>query len=186
MIENHLKGKGIIDLDIYLVRHAEAIERTEGLDDELRYLTRKGRIQAAKQAKNLKKKIRPELIVTSPLVRAVQTAELLALKVGKGIVVTAHSCLGTDAEAEQVIDMINDLSKLKSIMLVGHEPQLSRVAALLLGFEHVAPLHKGGCMALSWKPKKCYSNAIFKWYTINGKKLATTARKVRIRKTSRG
>jgi len=168
-------------LEIYLVRHAEALERKEGLADELRHLTLKGRKQAAKQAKRLKKKLRPELIITSPLVRAVQTAELLALQVGKKAVVRADACLAGDVEAEQLQDMIRDLGALKSVMLVGHEPQLSRVAALLLGCEHVSPLEKGSCLALAWQPEKQDSHAVFSWYAGKGKKLVSSARKALVR-----
>ncbi len=169
-------------MEIYLVRHAEALERSEGLADELRHLTPKGRKQAAKQAKRLKKKLRPELIITSPLVRAVQTAELLAQQLGKKAVVRADACLAGDDEAEQVQDMIRKLGALKSVMLVGHEPQLSSVAALLLGCEHISPLQKGSCLALSWQPDKQDNHALFKWYAGNGKKPASSARKALIRK----
>jgi phosphohistidine phosphatase len=169
-------------VEIYLVRHAEALERREGLEDSLRHLTLKGRRQAAKQARRLKKnKVRPELIMTSPIVRAVQTSELLALQVGKGSVIAAHSSLAYDAEAEGVLKMIREAGKLKSLMLVGHEPQLSRVAAFLLGFEHIAPLQKGSCLALSWKPEKEGSHAVFQWYAAAGKKLVTSARKALVR-----
>lgn len=177
-----LTKKGEIQMEIYLVRHAEALEQKEGLADAVRHLTRRGRKQAVKQAKRLKKrKVRPELIITSPLVRAVQTAELLATELSKDALVAAHSCLTGEADAAAVIAMLCDAGKLKSVMLVGHEPQLSRVAAQLQGYEHVAPLQKGSCMALSWKPEKQGTSAIFQWYAVSGKKLVTSAGKARTR-----
>lgn len=169
-------------MEIYLVRHAEALERKEGLTDEVRHLTRRGRKQASKQAKRLKKrKVRPDLIITSPLVRAVQTAELLAAELDKDTAVMAQLCLSGAADAETVVTMLREAGKLKSIMVVGHEPQLSRVAALLQGYEHVAPLQKGSCLALSWKPEKQDAPAVFRWYAVSGKKLITSARKTRVR-----
>jgi phosphohistidine phosphatase SixA len=66
-------------------------------------------------------------------------------------------------------------------MLVGHEPQLSALAAQLLGYEHVAPLAKGSCMALSWRPDKSERSAAFNWYAESGKKLITSARKALVR-----
>jgi len=168
-------------MDIYLVRHAEALERKEGLADEVRHLTRRGRKQAAKQARRMKKnKVRPELILTSPLVRAVQTAELLAAEIGQGAVVAAHPSLAFDADAAAVVTMLREAGKLQSVMLVGHEPQLSAVAALLLGYEHIAPLAKASCLALSWKPGK-QKSASFSWYAVSGKKLITSARKALVR-----
>lgn len=169
-------------MEIYLVRHAEALERTEGHADELRHLTRRGRKQASKQARRLKKrKVRPELIVTSPLVRAVQTAELLAAELGKDASVAAHPCLSGEVDAEAVVTMLRESGKLKAIMLVGHEPQLSRLAARLQGYEHVAPLEKASCLALAWKPEKPEHPALFHWYAVSGKKLVTSAGKTRSR-----
>lgn len=170
-------------MDIYLVRHAEALERKQGLADEVRHLTQKGRKQAAKQAKRLKKlKVKPELVISSPLVRAVQTAELLAAEVGRGAIVAAHASLLSDADPETVVTTIREAGALKSLLLVGHEPQLSRVAALLLGYEQVAPLQKGSCLALSWKPEKKEDHARFEWYAACGKKPVSSARKALARR----
>lgn len=169
-------------MQIYLVRHAEALERQEGLADEVRHLTRRGRKQAVKQARRLKKnKVRAELIISSPMVRAVQTAELLAVEIGKDAVVAAHPSLALEADAAAVVTMIREAGKLKSLVLVGHEPQLSAVAAQLLGYEHVAPLAKGSCLALSWRPEKQDRLATFDWYAVSGKKLVTSARKALVR-----
>jgi phosphohistidine phosphatase len=169
-------------MQLYLVRHAEAVERSEGLAEELRHLTRRGRKQAAKLAKRLKKtKVRPGLIITSPLVRAVQTAELLAIDIGKDTVVVADACLAADTDPTAVADLLRGAATGMSIMLVGHEPQLSALAAQLLGYEHVAPLAKGSCMALSWRPDKSERSAAFNWYAESGKKLITSARKALVR-----
>lgn len=169
-------------MDIYLVRHAEAIERKEGLAEELRHLTAKGRRQAANLAKRLKKKMRTAAIITSPLVRAVQTAELLALQVDKKAVVCADACLVGDGEASQVLEMISKLGTLKSVILVGHEPQLSSLGARLLGCKQISPLQKGSCLALSWQPEKQDKHALFKWYAGNGKKTVRSAKKALARK----
>ncbi len=170
-------------MEIYLVRHAEALERREGLAEEVRHLTAKGRKQAAKQARRLKKaKVRPDLIMTSPFVRAVQTAELLAAQIGKDAVVAAHGCLSIDVEPEEGIKMIRSSGKLKSIMLVGHEPHLSKLAAAMLGYEQVSPLHKGGCLAISWNSEKTDNHASFNWYLQCGRKMQKSARKALARK----
>jgi phosphohistidine phosphatase len=169
-------------MQLYLVRHTEAIERSEGLAEELRHLTRRGRKQAAKQAKRLKKnRLRPGLIITSPLIRAVQTAELLAVDIGKETVVAADACLAAGADTDAVMTLLRGAANKMSIMLVGHEPQLSALAAQLLGYEHVAPLAKGSCLALSWRPDKPERPAAFDWYIEPGKKLVTSARKALLR-----
>ena len=99
-------------MELYLVRHAEAQERTENLVDDLRHLTRRGRKQAAKLGRRLKKnRVRPALIITSPLVRAVQTAELLAAELGTNILVTAHAGLSGTADATEVAELLRELPK---------------------------------------------------------------------------
>lgn len=169
-------------MQLFLVRHAEAVEQGEGLADELRHLTRRGRKQAVKQARRFKKgKLRLELLITSPLVRAVQTAELLAAEIGKDRVVAAEASLSAGADATAVITLLRGVAARKSVMLVGHEPQLSTLAAQLLGYEHVAPLAKASCLALSWRPDKQDRSATFDWYAEAGKKLITSARKALVR-----
>ncbi len=171
-------------MNIYLVRHAEALEPREGMADELRHLTGSGRKLAAKQARRLKKlKVRPDLIITSPRVRAVQTAELLAAQVGRDAVVAAHPSLTGEADPEETVRLLREAGKLHAILLVGHEPHLSRVAAQLLGLEHSSPLHKGACLALRWKPEKQDHFAQFSWYAAGGKKLVTTPRKALARQS---
>ncbi len=169
-------------MEIYLVRHAEALDATEGLADELRYLTRRGRKDAAKLARRLKKHhVRPGRIISSPLVRAVQTAELLAAEIGSDTLVTATVALSPGASAEALMALICQTDTPKSLLLVGHEPQLSHLAALLLGFEHIAPLAKGSCLALSVKPDQADKRAAFNWYAPVGGKLVTSQRKALIR-----
>lgn len=169
-------------MEIYLVRHAEALDATEGLADELRHLTRRGRKDAAKLARRLKRHgVRPGLIISSPLIRAVQTAELLAAKIGRGTLVTATAALSPGAAVEALMAIIRQADRPKSILCVGHEPQLSQLAALLLGFEHIAPLTKGGCLALSVKPDRTGRHAAFNWYAPATGKLVTSPRKALVR-----
>jgi phosphohistidine phosphatase len=164
-------------MEIYLVRHAEAVEQTEGLVDSTRWLTKKGRKAMQKAACRLyKKRVRPDLIITSPLTRAVQTAELLMAEVGSHAELSADSRLAPESTPEQVVELLNSWQKSKSIMLVGHEPLLSQTAALLLGRERVAGLAKGACLCLEprQKPGK---PARFLWLAPAGGKLVSSAKK---------
>src|SRR6185369_11442986 len=64
---------------VHLVRHAEAVERSPQIPEEHRFLTRRGRNRFRKVASSFKKSgMEPDLILSSPLIRAVQTAEILA------------------------------------------------------------------------------------------------------------
>lgn len=164
-------------MEIYLVRHAEAIERMEGSEDAVRWLTPKGRKSMVKAAGKLRKlRVRPDLIVTSPLVRAVQTAELCAADIGNHALLRADAALSPEGNAEQVLELIRNLKKTDVLMLVGHEPLLGQVAAELLGKSKLAGLAKGSCLALELRDKSD-KPARFLWYTSTGGKLNRTAKK---------
>ena len=72
-------------MNILLVRHGQAVEEAPGLGDEGRWLTAKGRKLTRKVARWLddRSKRRPTVIWTIPLVRALQTAEIVAAGVGR-------------------------------------------------------------------------------------------------------
>ena len=66
-------------MKLHIIRHAQAIERSADLPDEQRSLTCRGRQRFRQVAASLKKMaITPDYILASPLVRAVQTAEILS------------------------------------------------------------------------------------------------------------
>jgi len=71
-------------MKLFLIRHAEAIEHETDTvkDDEHRFITAFGRSVTGKIAETLKEKLNDlEIIFTSPLVRAVQTAEIISAKI---------------------------------------------------------------------------------------------------------
>ena len=169
-------------MEIYLVRHAEAVEQAEGVEDSTRWLTKKGRKSMQKAACRLhKKRVRPDMIITSPLTRAVQTAELLMAEVGNHAELIADSRLAPESAPEQVVELIHSQQKVSSVMLVGHEPLLSQTAALLLGKERVAGLSKGTCLCLEprLKPGK---PARFLWSAPASGKLISSAKKALVPK----
>ena len=114
-----------------LLRHAEAEPWSDG--DFSRVLTEKGRAQSvAVGAFIRKKRIQPEVIVTSPVVRAVQTAEIVAkeLEMGAPVVESFLACGMTN---ETAFDALSAYKELHSVMFVGHEPDFSNFVAAALG-----------------------------------------------------
>jgi phosphohistidine phosphatase len=135
---------------LYVVRHAVALERgTPGIPDGERWLTAPGRKKFRKVAKTFSR-VEDHLsaIYTSPLVRAAQTAEILAEAAGYRGAVEIWSALGGGAPSV-VVDRLRKLEGPGRVAIVGHEPQLSEVCARLLG-ERTFPLGfpKGGVAAL--------------------------------------
>src|ERR1039457_4001471 len=160
---------------LYVMRHAEAVEGSDVLQDEWRYLTEKGR-SASEKVSALVAKFgsKTRLTITSPLTRAVQTAEIAAEKACRKNVVVASSLLLPGADISELIEHLKGCKEAKRVMLVGHEPQLgSLVAKLLGGKDETISLKKGACIALEFDPDRDDKPAGFLWYLVPGKKRIT-------------
>jgi len=114
-------------MDIYLIRHGIAQELGEknGFMDERRALTSDGRSKMREAARGMARLgIELDLLLTSPLVRAADTAEIVADALGlkKGDV-RQTSALSPGAPPEQLFSEIKS-AESSSIGLVGHQPDL--------------------------------------------------------------
>lgn len=164
---------------LYLVRHAEAVERSGQLNDEARWLTSAGRKGFARMARRLHKRhVRAELIVASPLVRAVQTAELLAAEIGHHAELEASPLLAPAGSADGLAAWLGSLKKRRSVALVGHEPLLGELAARLVGRPLVSGLAKGSCLALELGKRVPDKPADILWYQVPGRKPVTKAKRL--------
>jgi phosphohistidine phosphatase len=121
-------------MQVWLVRHAIAADRQEfeGADAE-RPLTDKGRKRFRSFAKWLAGETAPPLaIVTSPLVRAVETADILRRELGlKKKVLAAAEALAAGAEPRAILDLLRAQSA-ERVALVGHEPDFSRALGKMI------------------------------------------------------
>lgn len=164
---------------LYIVRHAEAVAGSDNLKDEWRYLTEKGRVTAKRMSASIAKTgPKPRLIISSPLTRAVQTAEIIAEKACRKNVIVANGFLLPGADISELVDYLKGCQDAKSVMLVGHEPQLGILAAALLGCEDgTVSLKKGACVALKVDPENGGRSADFLWYLTPGKKIVTSFKK---------
>jgi phosphohistidine phosphatase len=167
---------------VYVMRHAEAVEGSDTLQDEWRYLTENGRSAAEKMSSEIAKiGPKPRLTITSPLTRAVQTAEIAAEKACRKNVVVASGLLLPGADISELVAYLKECKECKEakrVLLVGHEPQLGSLVATLLGREDVeVSLKKGACVALELDPDKDEKPADFLWYLAPGKKRVTSFKK---------
>jgi len=161
---------------VYVVRHAEAVEGNETLQDGWRYLTEKGREAARKAGSSIARfGPKPRLTITSPLTRAVQTAELMAEHACRKNVVVSSGLLLPGGDIAELIAHLKGCRDAKRVMLVGHEPQLGALVAALLGRDDAAiPLKKSSCVALKLDPGTDDKPASFLWYLAPGKKRVTS------------
>jgi phosphohistidine phosphatase len=151
-------------MKLYLVRHAEAIERSGTTPDASRYLTTKGRLAFRKIARRVRRAgIAPDVILTSPLLRAVQTAEILAerLKHEGPVVVAKELSPGFDLPALR--SLLAEAGNPREAAFVGHEPDLGTLAAMLLDVPGGFPLRKGAVLALEADGSVRKGSAKFLW-----------------------
>lgn len=133
-------------MQLLIIRHAIAVPRgTPGIPDEDRPLTPEGEEKFREAAKGLAKLVgRPDALLTSPWLRAKQTAAIAAAAWGRlEPEETAALASGSFEEQAAVLDRYPGDA---SVAVVGHEPWVSELLARLLGTRHDARLEfkKGG------------------------------------------
>jgi phosphohistidine phosphatase len=133
-------------IELYLVRHAIAAERGPNYpDDRERPLTSEGIARFKRVIEGLKDlDVKPELVLTSPLVRATHTAELLAAGIGGKPRLEPLEALAPGGRMAVVLEAITKHSRrAKRIAVVGHEPDLGELAARLLRARGTIAFKKG-------------------------------------------
>jgi phosphohistidine phosphatase len=142
-----------MNMEVYLIRHGLAGERGDYEDDNLRPLTEEGRQKTNKVAKQLVKMgLSFEIVLTSPLVRASQTAEILK-KAGLGDRLETFAPLAPGGNIQEWVDWYFQWysKEAKSpIALVGHQPDLGCWAETLVWgkTEEKLVLKKAGTIGL--------------------------------------
>jgi len=132
--------------DLYLVRHAISAERgSEWPDDTKRPLTEAGISRFKEVVEGLVwLDVEIDEIFTSPLVRARQTATLLANGLANKATVKTLEALAPSHSPRSMMSELNSAAKRHRIALVGHEPGLGELAAHLIGAPRPLPFKKGG------------------------------------------
>jgi len=138
---------------LYLVRHATAVdaEKFDG-PDEYRPLTARGRAElrtvlpqvAAEEAS-------PHAVWTSPLVRAVQTAEAVLALWTPGAELRVTSALVPGARPEEILEELQH-EVASPVALVGHEPHLGYLLARLIGSDRALSMPKSGVCRVRYRP----------------------------------
>jgi len=133
---------------IYFLRHADAEDFVDS--DFTRKLTPKGHDQAERVGKFCKQNgIKPEVFLTSPLVRARETADIVGKKTG--VTPAIADWLACGMTPATLIEKLQPISTKSSVLLVGHEPDLSTVVSYLLGLPEPVnfPIRKASLTAIN-------------------------------------
>ncbi len=153
-------------MDLFLLRHGIAEDPKPGESDFGRSLTAEGRrklrevLEVARRAE-----VEPTVILASPLKRALETAEIAAniLKYKGEIVET--KVLQPDSSPEEVWQEIRGYRTEQSVLLAGHEPLFSSLAAFLLGAPAVrVDFKKGALLKLTVDSFPPHPRAVLAWY----------------------
>ena len=155
-------------MDCVLVRHGSAVERDEweGSDAD-RPLTERGAKRVAQVAAGLSRLgVQPTHVVSSPLIRAIETAKIVRRSLRVRPAVQIVDALLPDAPPNRLLAILHDLPPESCVMCIGHEPHLGMVASVMLvGKPTTAfPLKKAGAclIELSVPPKP--GQGVLRWW----------------------
>jgi phosphohistidine phosphatase len=152
------EAHGVVRL--HLLRHAHAGDAFEWVgDDDLRPLTSKGRKQAERLGRFMcEHDIRPDVIVSSPLVRAVQTAEIVAAELG--MTVRRDPRLASGFSQRELWALLDELGA-REPLLVGHEPDLSSLLSYLI--DAALPMKKGALATVDLETRLGDGEGVLRW-----------------------
>jgi phosphohistidine phosphatase len=141
-------------MNIYIIRHAIAVDEatSDYESDSERPLTDKGRKKMRQIAKALRHlRVEFDLILSSPYIRACETAEILADVFKMKNKIAFSDNLIPLGNPELLVGEINEKHTVDSLAIVGHEPHLSALVGLLIGENSniEMTLKKGGVCYLS-------------------------------------
>jgi len=150
-------------MEIFVLRHGEAEETVKGLADRDRKLTARGK-QDLKAVLKLARKaeVAPDLILTSPLRRAQETAAIAAEVLGSKRVAETRNLL-PGSSPEMIWREIGSDHKVEKILLAGHQPHLASLIALLLEAPLMVDLKKSSLVRIETQGRLGPPRGVLKW-----------------------
>lgn len=132
---------------IYLARHGDAVPEEDAGSDRDRWLSPRGREASRILGRLLREQgLAPDAIVSSPLPRAVQTAELIASMLDYVAPIATRRYLEPSAQPRMAASELGALGG--AILVVSHEPMISALGAFLLGRPSFPPFRTAQCCAI--------------------------------------
>lgn len=154
-------------MELFLIRHAHAVDG-DGMRDDDRPLSRDGRRQALDVGGALaRQKVRFARIVTSPLVRAVETASLVAVQLGFDGGLEVHDAMRPDGSWKHLLREVLQERGDEPLALVGHEPTIGHYLSKLLQQKGLS-MSKGAVVRLDWRDGETPASVV---WTLSPKRL---------------
>jgi phosphohistidine phosphatase len=161
-------------MELLVIRHGAAMDKEEfaktGKSDDLRPLTSAGMEEMKEIARGLRELVKKiDVLATSPLVRAVQTAEIIGAAYDIPVSQTT-TALSPDSEPEEFEKWYADFGDVKRIAVVGHEPHLTGLVSWLLTGEEdaIIELKKGGVCLLEFDSGIKGGSGVLNWLMTPG------------------
>lgn len=153
---------------LYILRHGIAEDSAPDNDDRKRALTDEGRrelrevLKAAKRAKT-----NPGLILTSPYIRARQTARIAAEVLGYKDDLIESGVLVPGGESQEVWNEVRAHRDQNEVLLVGHDPLFSGLVGFLLGSQSIlVDMKKGAMVRLDFENFAPQPHGVLKWMLV--------------------
>ena len=134
-------------MDLFVLRHGKAVQSSGGSDDSTRALTADGKDEMRKVGKWMRqKKFAFEVIATSPLTRAYETADIVARSLAKKDRLAVWEELAPGGDLDTICYQAAQSGEDAAILLTGHEPQVSMLISRIIAGNDAASiiLAKGG------------------------------------------
>jgi phosphohistidine phosphatase len=155
-------------MNCILLRHGIAVERDEwkGAEGD-RPLTEKGKQRVVQVAAGLSRlDVQPTHVLSSPLIRAIETAKIVHRSLQVRSAVQIVDALLPNAPPDRLLSMLHDLPPESCVLCVGHEPHLGMVAAVLLAGRpsEAFPFKKAGACLIDLAAPVKPGKAVLRWW----------------------
>jgi phosphohistidine phosphatase len=159
-------------MNLYIVRHAIAAPQgTPGIAEGDRPLTEEGIRKMNEAARGLRiLSVQPDLILSSPLPRALQTASIVQKTIDSNIPLKTLECLAPGGSRPEVYEELRREKKRAAIMLVGHQPSLGEIVGEIAwgSAENYIELKKGGTCCLEIEDLSAVPRGSLLWLATPG------------------
>lgn len=155
-------------MQVYLLRHGVAEDNRSGLSDADRRLTEDGRRKLRQTLGTASgAAVQPTLILTSPLKRAIETAEIAQQALRYKGELEQTEALAPNASVEEAWREIRNHSNESAILLVGHNPLFADLAAYLLGARDLhIDVKKGSIVRIDFETLSSQPKGILRWFLV--------------------
>jgi phosphohistidine phosphatase len=167
-------------MNCILLRHGIAVEREEWKgSDAARPLTERGARRVAQVAAGLNRlDVQPTHVLSSPLIRAIETAKIAHRLLQVRSAVQVVDALLPDAPPDRLLSTLHDLPPESCVLCVGHEPHLGMVAAVLLTGKpsQAFPFKKAGACLIELAAPVKPGRGVLRWWLPPGQLRTTRER----------